>query len=262
MSASFKNKIITFEENTLGTDYVVGDIHGCFNLVEQHLNNIFFDPSKDRLFCVGDLIDRGPYSEHVYDFLNLPFVHAVRGNHEDMLLGFYQDNPNASDYDFLEFGHDNGMSWFLTQNKENREKILKALLELPLIIEIKNKRGLVGLIHADIPRGISWNTFKNEVINDNHKIIETALWGRNRISYNVNEDIEGLGRLYVGHTVLSDVHKFGNVVALDTGAVFNRHLSLVNIACETQVLMKRNNPKEDNLFNITSQISKPFSKLK
>ena len=47
--------------------------------------------NSDRLFFVGDLIDRGPASERCVEFLSSPSVYAVRGNHEDMLLELYAD---------------------------------------------------------------------------------------------------------------------------------------------------------------------------
>ena len=42
MSAKLKNKIITFNKNEFGTDYVLGDIHGCFDLVYESLKNVNF----------------------------------------------------------------------------------------------------------------------------------------------------------------------------------------------------------------------------
>ena len=102
MAAQFKNKIISFEENTKGLDYVLGDIHGRFDLVYQNLKEVGFDTARDRLFCVGDLIDRGPYSHHVVEFLQSSYVHAVRGNHEDMLLAFYEKNPDADQDSILD----------------------------------------------------------------------------------------------------------------------------------------------------------------
>ena len=261
MAAQFKNKITHFSPNEYGTDYVLGDIHGRFDLVENSLNEVGFDTGKDRLFCVGDLIDRGPYSSHVIDFLNLPFVFAVRGNHEDMLLDFYEKNPNATDAEFFNAGYSNGMTWFLEQSLEQRIEILNLLSKLPLVIEIDSPRGLIGLVHADVPKNMSWNHFKQCIMDNDHKVIETALWGRNRLQYEIQQDIEGLGRLYVGHTVQEHVKKLGNVVALDTGAVFNRHLSMVNIMCQTQLLVG-SKKVENNLFNITTETKTPFSKMK
>lgn len=59
MAAKINKKIETFGVNTIGIDYVLGDIHGRFDLVYENLNNVGFNVETDRLFCVGDLIDRG-----------------------------------------------------------------------------------------------------------------------------------------------------------------------------------------------------------
>ena len=49
-------------QNTVGRDIAVGDIHGCFTELQRGLDTIGFDPCTDRLFSVGDLVDRGPES--------------------------------------------------------------------------------------------------------------------------------------------------------------------------------------------------------
>src|SRR3546814_1255791 len=48
--------------NDIGRDFIVGDLHGCLDLLQAELTRIEFDRSKDRLFSVGDLVDRGPDS--------------------------------------------------------------------------------------------------------------------------------------------------------------------------------------------------------
>lgn len=73
-----------FSQNTLGRDIAVGDIHGCFSKLKTSLKRIRFDPSKDRLFSVGDLVDRGPESHHVLEWLDLSWFHAICGNHEQL----------------------------------------------------------------------------------------------------------------------------------------------------------------------------------
>jgi len=40
----------------------VGDVHGCLTELEGLLNLAGFLPKRDRLFFVGDLINRGPDS--------------------------------------------------------------------------------------------------------------------------------------------------------------------------------------------------------
>ena len=49
--------------NQRGRDFVVGDIHGWYGPLMAELEAVCFDPARDRLFSVGDLINRGPDSE-------------------------------------------------------------------------------------------------------------------------------------------------------------------------------------------------------
>src|SRR5690606_8090567 len=68
-----------FARNTAGRDIAVGDIHGHFTALQRELDRIDFDPAVDRLFSVGDLVDRGPECEDVIKWLNYPWFHPVRG---------------------------------------------------------------------------------------------------------------------------------------------------------------------------------------
>jgi bis(5'-nucleosyl)-tetraphosphatase (symmetrical) len=68
--------------------YAVGDIQGCYDPLRRVLDQAGFDPSKDTLFCVGDLVNRGPKSLKVLRFiksLNNQCV-SVLGNHDIHLL--------------------------------------------------------------------------------------------------------------------------------------------------------------------------------
>lgn len=76
--------------------YVVGDIHGRLDLLEELLAKIHADlqpdpPSNTLLVFVGDLIDRGPSSAHVLERLRTYRRDGVQpifilGNHEEVLL--------------------------------------------------------------------------------------------------------------------------------------------------------------------------------
>lgn len=58
--------------NEIGRDFVLGDIHGAYDLVIQGMREVRFNGHKDRLLVVGDLIDRGPGSHRVLEFLQQP----------------------------------------------------------------------------------------------------------------------------------------------------------------------------------------------
>ena len=48
--------------------FVIGDIQGCYKEFKALLKLI--DPKKEnKVFCVGDLVNRGPDSEKVVDFI-------------------------------------------------------------------------------------------------------------------------------------------------------------------------------------------------
>ncbi|MFC4293977.1 metallophosphoesterase family protein [Novosphingobium tardum] len=76
--------------------YAIGDVHGRLDLLEQLVETIAADdaarePAETHLILLGDLIDRGPQSRGVLDFLMTPpdFAHELvllRGNHEQFLI--------------------------------------------------------------------------------------------------------------------------------------------------------------------------------
>jgi calcineurin-like phosphoesterase family protein len=86
--------------------YVIGDIHGCADLLDRMVGEITKDlaahPVADTLVVtVGDYVDRGPDSRGVIErLLCNPFPTrfiALKGNHEVLLEGFLH-NPQTGDY--------------------------------------------------------------------------------------------------------------------------------------------------------------------
>ncbi|PYV81665.1 MAG: symmetrical bis(5'-nucleosyl)-tetraphosphatase, partial [Acidobacteria bacterium] len=68
--------------------YVIGDIHGCFQTFQNLLARIQFTPRQDRLWLVGDLVNRGPRSLEVLRWVRERErqVIVVLGNHDLHLL--------------------------------------------------------------------------------------------------------------------------------------------------------------------------------
>lgn len=248
------SRVLRFGLNQHGRDFVVGDIHGAYNSVLAAMKAANFDGSRDRLFSVGDLIDRGLDSWRCARFLAQHYVHAVRGNHEDMLLELYKDGePHEAVLQWA--AQHNGFGWWLNVPKEQRKDILEAIAKLPNVIEIETRRGTVGLVHADIPAGMSWSAFVGQIEAGDADVLQTSLWGRDRIRSANDDGVAGIGRVFVGHTPQwNGVQRFGNIYAIDTGAIFGEtgyksegRLTFAEAACRTAVLTE---PRPANLLDL------------
>ncbi|MHB1641444.1 MAG: metallophosphoesterase [Acidithiobacillus sp.] len=80
----------------------MGDLHGCVEHLRVLLRYVGFDESTDRLFSVGDLVDRGPDSPGALELLKethagvQPWFYPVMGNHDAMLLAVLMQYKDAN----------------------------------------------------------------------------------------------------------------------------------------------------------------------
>lgn len=84
--------------------YAIGDIQGCFTSFSHLLEQIGFNPSRDRLWLVGDLINRGPDSLEVLRWARQhdASLHVVLGNHDLHALGVAEGFVDAHRSDTLQ----------------------------------------------------------------------------------------------------------------------------------------------------------------
>lgn len=84
--------------------YVVGDLQGCLKPLHCLLEQVSFNPAQDRLWCTGDLVNRGPES-----LATLRYIHSlgdacvtVLGNHDLHLLAVAYGNASLKRNDTLQ----------------------------------------------------------------------------------------------------------------------------------------------------------------
>jgi len=202
----------TFEQNTKGTDFFLGDLHGMYDMLFDKLAEVDFDFDKDRVFCVGDLADRGPDSVKCIELLSQPWFHCVLGNHEDFLLG----------YGGFSLWRDprNGGQWSADISSE-KLKELQDLVEAKCwnTLTVNTAYGTVGVVHAESARKWTDNCLLDR---------ENNLWARSRIYHAPGPTVTGVDIVVVGHTPVKKPMKLANVLYIDTGAVFGEYLTLLS----------------------------------
>lgn len=206
---------LNFTENKHGTDYCVGDIHGTFNRLKVFLDKLRFDYEVDRLFSVGDLVSRGPNSEDVLDWLCKPWFHSVLGNHEQMVIEAYEDVAGSAEDCLFQ----NGGAWWFGQPKAFQDEVAWAFRSLPVMIEVPVGDKTFGIIHSDV-LGNSWTKTREELCYNDYSTKNYVLWNRDRQMDEWVSVVEDVDYLLVGHTPVEHATMLGNVVNLDTGAVF------------------------------------------
>ena len=217
-----------------GRDFVVGDVHGDFDTLEALLVQIEFDAAKDRLFALGDLIDRGPRSLDARAWLKEGRIAlSVRGNHEEMLdraldtaletfngTGLWHTYPWLAPAGRVE-------DWFAWQDLEDWIAWRDLIAAMPIAATVETADGDVGLIHAS-PTARHWRETLRALDARDASAINAALWSPARAhgkrllalmqGVPVEGDILGVRAVLTGHAVGPSVRRTANVWHIDTGA--------------------------------------------
>ena len=143
-------------------DYAIGDVQGCFNSLNALLKKINFNIDRDRLYFLGDVVNRGSHSLETLRFLysNKDNADMVLGNHDFHLLvcALSDRHPNKKDtfHDILE--------------ANDKNTLLDYLIEKPLAIEYED----CLMVHAGVPP--NWS--QSDVIN-NAALVHSQLRNEN-----------------------------------------------------------------------------------
>jgi len=121
------------------SDYIIGDIQGCYIHLKELLNKIKFSTDKDRLFFLGDIVNRGTDSLMTLRYIKDLGSNAemVLGNHDFHLITCALTSKSPSNKDT--FGE--------ILAARDRNELIDFLLQQPLVIDHKD----AILVHAGIP---------------------------------------------------------------------------------------------------------------
>jgi serine/threonine protein phosphatase 1 len=220
--------------------YVIGDIHGRLDLLDQLIEAICRDVDEyggDSLtVTLGDYIDRGPNSRGVIErLLDNPFPGrfiALKGNHEALLESFLDEPGIGRQWRHLgglETLHSFGVpvaSLMVGRNYDQAAERLRAALSqehTKFLASLKTSLFVdqYFLCHAGVRPGVP---FERQVEKD-------LLWIRDEF---LNSRID-FGKIIVhGHTPVEEPEVLPNRINIDTGAFATGRLTCVVLEGESR----------------------------
>lgn len=123
------------------SDYVIGDLHGSFRTFKALLKKIDFNPNKDRIYLVGDLINRGEDSVGTLSYImeHPTSILPLLGNHDLSFLAYSEGAIPLSPRD----------TYDELLNHPKAGEMIHYLRQQPLMRLLPNYR--VALVHGAIP---------------------------------------------------------------------------------------------------------------
>ena len=196
--------------------FVIGDIHGCNDILLQLLNKIGAMPPDARIVFLGDYIDRGPQSKEVIDTVldlrrQYPHTITLMGNHERMLID-YMTGINQKAY--LRFGGLQTLeSYGIAPDEDIKEKIpaehLRFFNELLLYWEDDKQIFVHAGIEPEVPMALQSE--------------EWLLWSRNNTDAT---PLTPLGKTIIyGHSAFKKPQISPEKIGIDTGAIYGGSLT-------------------------------------
>ena len=188
---------------------VVGDIHGCYDELEDLLEAVNFG-DNDRLVCVGDLITKGPKSREVLErFMTEPRFTSVIGNHDLAIRRRW-----------------NGEKFKLKPSQKPTHKALKKekhrflpfLNALPFMIDLETHL----VVHAGIRPDVALHSQTTE------DLTELRSLGPDRTARNGTpwySEYSGEKVVLFGHWPAPEPRRGKNAIGLDTGCVYGNKLT-------------------------------------
>lgn len=198
---------------------IVGDIHGCLDMLKKLMDKIVWSPNKDTLIFLGDYIDRGENPKGVVDYIlgitkYSSQVECIMGNHESMFLDYLSGKDRGL---FLFNGGWNTLETYLADKPQDDGSPVPPdhvvfYESLKSYIEIED----YYIVHAGFRPGVEAQDQADE----------DMIWIRDTFIYS---DYDFGKKIIFGHTPFDEPLVMENKIGLDTGAVYGNRLTCLEL---------------------------------
>ncbi len=210
------------------TTFIIGDIHGCLDMLKRLLDKIPWRPGKDELIFIGDCIDRGTNSKGVVDYIldlirNHPHVSCLLGNHEAMLLNYLSGKEQDI---YLANKGLTTLKNYLAEKRKGEEPLvppdhISFYRSLKPFVELRD----YYVVHAGFRPGVDLE----------HQTEEDMIWIREPF---LSSGYDFGKKVIFGHTPFSKPLVMDNKIGLDTGAVYGNRLTCIELPEERFYFVK------------------------
>ncbi len=205
--------------NVNGRTFVIGDIHGCLDMLKRLVDKIQWNPAQDELIFVGDYIDRGPDPKGVVDYIvslrnESPKIQCLIGNHEVIFLDYIRGKDRRV---FLMNGGMNTLESYAFHLIETEDDLLppshkEFFASLEYTIELEH----YYVVHAGFRPGVPLD----------EQDPDDLVWIRDPFIYSTYD----FGKKVIfGHTPFYEPLVMDNKVGIDTGAVYGNRLTCLEL---------------------------------
>ena len=199
--------------------FIIGDIHGCLDMLKRLVEKIKWDPARDKLIFVGDYIDRGPDPKGVVDYIlslmaESSGIQCLIGNHEVIFLDYIKGKDRKL---FLMNGGMNTLESYAFHLVDTEDDLLppshkEFFASLKYTIELDD----YYVVHAG---------FRPKVPLEEQDP-DDLVWIRDPFIYSTYDFGK---RVIFGHTPFYEPLIMKNKVGIDTGAVYGNRLTCLEL---------------------------------
>ena len=197
--------------NSIDRTFVIGDVHGCYEELMLLMHEAGVSLSRHRVILVGDMINKGPSSLKVLQWVRDQGIETVMGNHELRFLKGVQQQQSLSPQ----------LKQLKTQMGADLNLWLGWMDSLPSFIRDKG----FWVVHGGFQPGLSPEKTPRSVL----ATIRT--WeGQGRQMYRPGAPAwhsrwNGKKPVFYGHWALQGLHVNNNTYCLDSGCVYGKFLT-------------------------------------